>query len=419
MKHDAKKRALETAAALGDEHDLEQRHDQHASKVARVFPTSDNHGGLGSTPPRNVESEDELEGADGGARADALAPDDAAGKRDAAKKEGKPTRYKGVYIDRNVSNKWKSSIRLNQREVHLGYYESEEEASRAYDQACICVKGETKNHPMETYDRVLIEELTAMNKDVELLRRKIGVGHASRDCSSKHRGVCFEKKTKKWRAEVQINGKKESLGYHAVEDDAVRAYDKACIVLKGERAKTNHPLETYADEMEQLGKWTFEQYQGTLKTNARRHASWTSKYRGVRQHTHNQKQGGQSVKWRAEITIDGKKKSLGYHDTEDAAARAYDDAFVIMKGCRRELLNFPDRSMIDVVGGAAGGAEGAEGGGADHASLTAAGRAFGAVGATTKSVGGVKGKKVAAAAAQKAQEGAVQPGNFIASLEDP
>jgi hypothetical protein len=125
------------------------------------------------------------------------------------------------------------------------------------------------------------------------------------------------------------------------------------------------------------------------------------------------------VKWRAEITIDGKKKSLGYHDTEDAAARAYDDAFVIMKGCRRELLNFPDRSMIDVVGGAAGGAEGAEGGGADHASLTAAGRAFGAVGATTKSVGGVKGKKVAAAAAQKAQEGAVQPGNFIASLEDP
>ena len=233
--------------------------------------------------------------------------------------------------------------------------------------------------------------------------------------SSSHRGVCLEKKTKKWRAEIQINGKKESLGYHKEEDAAVRTYDRALIVLKGERARTNHPLVEYESEMEHLKKMTFLEFQGTLNTKARRHASWTSKHRGVRRHEHKQKHGTVSVKWRAEITLNGKKQSLGYHDTEEKAARAYDDAVRRHAGMHNRWLNFPDaaeRSGGALLLPAPKEQTDAPPEGAEVAVVAVAGTA------ATKSVGGVKERKVAAAAAAAAKDndGPSPEGGFLASL---
>ena len=45
----------------------------------------------------------------------------------------------------------------------------------------------------------------------------------------------------------------------------------------------------------------------------------SSKYRGVSLY-----KGSKSKPWRAQITIDGKLKHLGYHATEEEAARAHD-----------------------------------------------------------------------------------------------
>lgn len=45
----------------------------------------------------------------------------------------------------------------------------------------------------------------------------------------------------------------------------------------------------------------------------------TSRYKGVAWHKERRK-------WRSQITVDGEQISLGYHEDEDAAGRAYDEA---------------------------------------------------------------------------------------------
>jgi hypothetical protein len=59
--------------------------------------------------------------------------------------------------------------------------------------------------------------------------------------SSRYKGVHWHKCTKKWRAEIKIDGKKLHLGYFHSEADAGRAYDKAARKYQGEFAELNFP----------------------------------------------------------------------------------------------------------------------------------------------------------------------------------
>lgn len=328
------------------------------------------------------------------------------------------SKYKGVYRDKNVSGKYKCSIRRKEREVHLGYYGSEEEAARAYDKAHWCCKSSTKNFDISTYDAEEMAKIKEMpSNDLTELRKHLGVGLSKegKEGSSKYRGVCKEKKTQKFRAEIQIAGKKESLGYHANEMDAVRAYDRALIVMKGDKAKTNLPIEQYDAERAKLAAYDFNEFQAKeIETKSHRNANWTSNFRGVRRYTHKQKNDQLNVKWRAEITVNGKKKSLGYHDTQEEAARAYDKAVVSQPGFKRHWLNFPEGALPAPAPAAALPAPGDAPGGAGGGARGAAGGAGG-----VKARGGLKAKKAAAAAAAGVKEEAGRPeGGFLASLAE-
>lgn len=329
------------------------------------------------------------------------------------------SQYKGVYMDKNVSGKYKCSIRRGPREVHLGYYGSEEEAARAYDKAYWCCKADTKNFDISSYD---VDEMAKIKEmpadDLTELRKHLGVAQSGKEGSSKYRGVCKEKKTQKWRAEIQINGKKESLGYHSNELDAVRAYDRAQIVQKGDKAKTNLDIRDYDSERAKLATYDFNSFQAKeIDTKARRNANWTSNYRGVRKYSHKQKNDEVSIKWRAEITMDGKKKSLGYHETEAEAAKAYDAAVVTLPGFKNQWLNFPNDRLPAAAPVAALPAPGDGAKDKDRGAGGAGGRAGGVKAA--KSVGGVKAKKAAAAAAAGgAEAGPRSDGGFLASLAE-
>ena len=45
--------------------------------------------------------------------------------------------------------------------------------------------------------------------------------------SSKYVGVCLDKRSNRWRADIRINGKKKTLGYFKKELDAANAYKEA------------------------------------------------------------------------------------------------------------------------------------------------------------------------------------------------
>lgn len=65
--------------------------------------------------------------------------------------------------------------------------------------------------------------------------------HPRRGCSSKYKGVSWNKQYKKWRAYIKVDGKLIHLGIFDSEKYAARVYDIAAMKYFGEFAKLNFP----------------------------------------------------------------------------------------------------------------------------------------------------------------------------------
>lgn len=72
-------------------------------------------------------------------------------------------------------------------------------------------------------------------------RQKLGV--------SRFKGVHWHKQAGKWHAQISFRGVRKSLGVHAVEEDAARAYDRAAVEIFGEFARTNAALGIYQENV--------------------------------------------------------------------------------------------------------------------------------------------------------------------------
>ena len=70
-------------------------------------------------------------------------------------------------------------------------------------------------------------------------RSQNNANRKSKNVTSNYQGVCWSRRDKKWRANIQINRKKQSLGYFDSEIEAAKAYDKKAKELFGEFAILN------------------------------------------------------------------------------------------------------------------------------------------------------------------------------------
>lgn len=170
----------------------------------------------------------------------------------------KSSKFNGVSFDSN-KNKWVASITNNGRQVHLGRFNSEIEA---FD----CVSQAVKNTGLKTFD-----------KYIKSIRRKR---------SSSFEGVYLDKNLSRWRVDVKFKGNRLFLGNFDTEDIAIKKLNEANF---------------------HISEGTFSDYYIGIKPK------YASRIVGVGWHSRDKK-------WTATVTIKGKRKSLGYFNSEQAAA---------------------------------------------------------------------------------------------------
>lgn len=99
------------------------------------------------------------------------------------------SKYTGVSWNKKM-NKWSSKIMYKKQTIGLGYFESEKEASKYYENALKAIENGTEI--------------------VKKIRKK----------TSKYKHICFDNGKKKWRAYVVVDKKYKTIGYFNTEEDA-------------------------------------------------------------------------------------------------------------------------------------------------------------------------------------------------------
>ena len=206
----------------------------------------------------------------------------------------------------------------------LGAFDRAEDAAMMHDRARIVFGKEAKNFDASRFDASECARWSSDSYTLTDLRREYGTKREGRT-HSEYRGVTKDVRTGKYRAEIYSGGGSLSVGTYATEIEAAEAYDRAAITLRGEAATTNFSAKKYANDPAMRGMEgnldKFRDSLASLKTRKNGGKS-TSKHEGVRRYEHRWKNGNVTVKWRAEVTVNGKKKQLGYFEKEAEAAKA-------------------------------------------------------------------------------------------------
>eukprot|EP00984_Skeletonema_dohrnii_P005416 scaffold1907_cov73-Skeletonema_dohrnii-CCMP3373.AAC.7 len=141
-------------------------------------------------------------------------------------KEG-ASKYAGVTFHKQ-KKKWQARIRIEGKHRYTGSYENEKDAAVDYARAVFKYKGQ------EALDKAREQHSFIMGlSDVPTQSPILKSFGYIKEGASKYKGVCFNKKSNKWQAEVNIEGKSRFIGSYDKEEKAAVDYARAVFKYKG------------------------------------------------------------------------------------------------------------------------------------------------------------------------------------------
>ncbi|GIL94369.1 hypothetical protein Vretimale_593, partial [Volvox reticuliferus] len=158
------------------------------------------------------------------------------------------SQYKGVSWN-SACSKWVAVLwdRELKRARHIGSYESEEDAARAYDKEALRMLGPEAGLNFRESAADYLAEIGADGVPEGT--------HNSNKGSSQYRGVSWHERSQRWEVRVWGGGKQHFIGSFTEEVEAARAYDRAVLRLRGQdarsRSRMNFPLSDY--NLDELG----------------------------------------------------------------------------------------------------------------------------------------------------------------------
>ena len=162
--------------------------------------------------------------------------------------------------------------------------------------------------------------------------------------NSQYIGVRLVATVRQWSAVIKHASQNYYLGSYEKEEYAAYAYDKKAIELYGTEARRNFPHLTYEVLGEKLRHIEIENEAVFSQNLSKRHqgrqftgVEKKSKFVGVSPNKSSAKKP-----WRATISHQNKQYHLGSFDSEEEAAKAYDEKAIELYGDNARL-NFPKK----------------------------------------------------------------------------
>lgn len=211
--------------------------------------------------------------------------------------------YKGVSFDKE-KQKWCGELTYNYKTIFLGYYNTEEDGAKAYNNYAMYLNENLKDNEkyllndIPNYINVPIDVPTKNKKRV--MDKKL----------SQYNGVTYNDKRKNYITCIKYNTKSYYLGSNKNELECAKFYNQQALYYN-QNFGTKYVLNDIPN-YETIPKDIY------TENNEKYVKNKSSVYRGVTFSKRNKK-------WQAGLALDKKKIHIGFYENEEDAARAYNN----------------------------------------------------------------------------------------------